>query len=96
VNLSARQFREPGLPSRVAQALASSGLEPRRLTLEVTETSMVDDLGTAEATRAALRRLGVHVAVDDFGTGFSGLGVLKHYPVDLPGLDDDDIENVSS
>jgi EAL domain-containing protein (putative c-di-GMP-specific phosphodiesterase class I) len=58
VNLSARQFREPGLPGQVAQALASSGLEPRRLTLEVTETSMVDDLGTAEATLAALRRLG--------------------------------------
>jgi diguanylate cyclase (GGDEF)-like protein len=87
VNLSARQFHEPGLPSRVAQALASSGLEPRRLTLEITETSMVDDLGTAEATLAALRRLGVHVAVDDFGTGFSALGVLKHYPVDLLKID---------
>jgi EAL domain-containing protein (putative c-di-GMP-specific phosphodiesterase class I) len=48
---------------------------------------MVDDLGTAEATLAALRGLGVHVAVDDFGTGFSALGALKHYPVDSLKID---------
>jgi EAL domain-containing protein (putative c-di-GMP-specific phosphodiesterase class I) len=48
---------------------------------------MVDDLGTAVATLAALRGLGVHVAVDDFGTGFSALGALKHYPVDSLKID---------
>ena len=48
---------------------------------------MVDDLGKAEATLAALRELGVHVAVDDFGTGFSALGALKHYPVDSLKID---------
>jgi diguanylate cyclase (GGDEF)-like protein len=87
VNLSPRQLREPELPSQVAQALARSGLDPRRLTLEITETSMIDDLGTAEATLTALRRLGIHVAVDDFGTGFSALGALKHYPVDSLKID---------
>jgi diguanylate cyclase (GGDEF)-like protein len=87
VNLSARQLREPALPSQVAEALARSGLDPRRLTLEITETSMIDDPGTAEATLAALRELGVHVAVDDFGTGFSALGALKHYPVDSLKID---------
>jgi diguanylate cyclase (GGDEF)-like protein len=87
VNLSPRQLRHPELPSRVAQALTSSGLDPHRLTLEITESSMVDDLGTAEATLQALRGLGVHVAVDDFGTGFSALGALKHYPVDSLKID---------
>jgi diguanylate cyclase len=87
VNLSPRQLREPELPRRVAQALARSELDPGRLTLEITETSVVDDLDRAEATLAALRELGVHVAVDDFGTGFSALGALKHYPVDSLKID---------
>jgi len=65
VNLSGRQLRERHLPSRVAQVLASSGLDPRRLTLEITETSVVDDLGAAGATLAALRELGC-----DHGQGY--------------------------
>jgi predicted signal transduction protein with EAL and GGDEF domain len=87
VNLSARQLRDSRLPQRVAQALARSTLEPHRLTLEVTETSMIDDLGAAGASLGALRALGVRVAVDDFGTGFSALGALKHHPVDSLKID---------
>jgi diguanylate cyclase len=87
VNLSARQLRDSQLPQRVARALARSTLEPHRLTLEVTETSMIDDLGTAGASLGALRALGVRVAVDDFGTGFSALGALKHHPVDSLKID---------
>jgi EAL domain-containing protein (putative c-di-GMP-specific phosphodiesterase class I) len=96
VNLSPRQLREPELPSRVAQSLARSGLDPGRLTLEITETSVVDDLGRAEATLAALRELGVHVAVDDFGTGFSALGALKHYPVDSLKIDRSFVDGLGS
>jgi diguanylate cyclase (GGDEF)-like protein len=87
VNLSVRQLRDRHLPERVAQALASSGLDPRRLTLEITETSMIEDLNAAGTTLRAIRELGVHVAVDDFGTGFSALGALKHYPVDSLKID---------
>jgi len=96
VNLSARQLRERHLPERVAQALASSGLDPRRLTLEVTETSMIDDLETVATTLRALRALGVRFAVDDFGTGFSTLGALKHYPVDCLKIDRSFIDGLGS
>jgi predicted signal transduction protein with EAL and GGDEF domain len=75
VNLSARQLRDRYLPERVAQAL------------EITETSMIEDLNAAGTTLRAIRELGVHVAVDDFGTGFSALGALKHYPVDSLKID---------
>jgi diguanylate cyclase (GGDEF)-like protein len=87
VNLSGRQLRERDLPERVAQTLAAAGLDPRRLTLEITETSMIDDLDAATATLHVLRELGVWVAVDDFGTGFSALATLKHYPVDSLKID---------
>jgi len=87
VNLSARQLRDPDLPGQVASVLASSGLDPARLTLEITETTMVHDPDTAATTLAALRRLGVRVAVDDFGTGYATLGSLKHYPVDQLKID---------
>jgi diguanylate cyclase (GGDEF)-like protein len=87
VNLSARQLRDPHLPQRVGYTLASTGLDPRRLTLEITETSMVDDLGSAGAALAAIRDLGVRVAIDDFGIGFSALASLKHFPVDALKID---------
>jgi EAL domain len=84
------------LPARVAQALARSGLDPGRLTLEITETSVVDDLGRAEATLAGLRESGVQIAVDDFGTGFSALGALKHYPVDSLKIDRSFVDGLGS
>jgi EAL domain-containing protein (putative c-di-GMP-specific phosphodiesterase class I) len=96
VNLSARQLRDRHLPERVAQALATSGLDPHRLTLEVTETSMIDDLEAAGATLRAIRALGVHLAVDDFGTGFSALGALKHYPVDSLKIDRSFVDGLGS
>ena len=96
VNLSARQLRDPELPDRVAQALTRSGLNPHRLTLKITETSIVDDVGTGEATLATLRALGVHVAVDDFGTGFSALGALKHYPADSLKIDRSFVDGLGS
>jgi diguanylate cyclase len=87
VNLSAHQLRDPELLSGIEQALARSGLDPHRLTLEVTESSMIADPGNAKATLQALRQLGIRIAVDDFGTGYSGLASLKHYPVDSLKID---------
>ena len=87
VNLSPRQLRESELPGQVATVLASSGLDPGRLTLEITETSMIHDPDTTATTLGELRRLGVRVAVDDFGTGFATLGSLGHYPVDRLKID---------
>jgi diguanylate cyclase (GGDEF)-like protein len=87
VNLSTRQFRDPALLDLITQVLASSGLEPHRLTLETTEAAILDGVGTAEATLAALKALGVRIAVDDFGTGFSTHGGFRHYPVDSLKID---------
>lgn len=85
VNLSARQLR-PALVDEVAGALSSSGLDARCLTLEVTETLLVDGPGAVEVL-TALRGLGVSIAIDDFGTGWSSLGALQRYPVDVLKLD---------
>ena len=74
--------REPGFGDLVRGELAASGVDPGRLTLEITERTAVDDLARAGAVLQPLRALGVHVALDDFGTGFSSLGYLAGLPVD--------------
>jgi diguanylate cyclase (GGDEF)-like protein/PAS domain S-box-containing protein len=85
VNLSARQLR-PALVNEVSAALQSAGVEARCLTLEVTETLLVEGPGAVEVL-TALRALGVSIAIDDFGTGWSSLGALQRYPVDVLKLD---------
>jgi EAL domain-containing protein (putative c-di-GMP-specific phosphodiesterase class I) len=85
VNLSARQLT-PELVDAVGEALAAASLESRQLTLEVTETLLVDGPGAVEVL-ATMRALGVAIAIDDFGTGWSSLGSLQRYPVDILKLD---------
>lgn len=82
VNLSPMQLHEPDLIDTVANALSSAGLEPRLLTLELVESSVVDDLEIARARLAELKVLGVRIAVDDFGTGYSSLSHLRTLPID--------------
>ncbi len=82
VNVAGRQVADPGFGDLVRAELAASGVEPHRLTLEITERTAVDDLARAGAVLQPLRALGVHVALDDFGTGFSSLGYLAGLPVD--------------
>jgi EAL domain-containing protein (putative c-di-GMP-specific phosphodiesterase class I) len=82
VNLSVRQLQQPDLVTDVAGALDASGLDPADLMLELTESVLVlDDQATVQRLRA-LRALGVHLAVDDFGTGRSALAYLRQLPVD--------------
>ncbi len=82
VNVAGRQVADPGFADLVRAELAASGVEPHRLTLEITERTAVEDLARAGAVLQPLRALGVHVALDDFGTGFSSLGYLAGLPVD--------------
>jgi diguanylate cyclase (GGDEF)-like protein len=82
VNVSARQVAAPEFGGLVAAVLAETGVAPHRLTLEVTEQTAVEDLQRASAVLQPLRTLGVHVSLDDFGTGFSSLGYLAQLPVD--------------
>lgn len=87
VNISARQFALPDLPQRVAVVLKETGLAPERLELEITEGVAMQDIGRTIAILAELKQLGVKIAVDDFGTGFSSLSYLKRFPLDKLKID---------
>jgi diguanylate cyclase (GGDEF)-like protein len=81
VNFSAGQFVRTDLMDTVTRALVTAGLPPATLTLELTETSLLDDAETTVSRLAALAALGVRVAIDDFGTGYSSLAYLRRLPV---------------
>jgi predicted signal transduction protein with EAL and GGDEF domain len=89
VNLSRKQLAQPGLVREVADALAASGVAPARLTFEVTETAVMDDPDVAESRLLELRSLGVGLAIDDFGKGYSSLGLLQRFPFDTLKIDRD-------
>lgn len=82
VNLSPRLVSDASLPAVVAQSLGRHGIEPHRLTVEVTESSVVTDLTRATAVLRELRDIGVRLAMDDFGTGYSSLALLQQLEVD--------------
>ena len=87
VNVSARQFRENHITAAVAEALAESGLEPKYLELELTESLVMQDVERAIETMKELRGLGVRLSIDDFGTGYSSLSALKRFPVERLKID---------
>jgi diguanylate cyclase (GGDEF)-like protein/PAS domain S-box-containing protein len=87
VNLSGRQFQHASLVADVARVLRQSGIDPRSLKLEITESVLMRDVEATVATCDALKRLGVQLAIDDFGTGYSSLGQLKRFPFDALKID---------
>ena len=87
VNVSARQLTQPGLIENVERILGEAGLDPRLLTLEITESVLVQDPAMAQARLEALRVLGVRIAIDDFGQGYSSLAYLQRFPLDLVKID---------
>ncbi|KJC49650.1 diguanylate cyclase [Bradyrhizobium sp. LTSP857] len=87
VNLSPLQFRSGNLLSVVTDALKHSGLPPRRLELEITETLLLEKSAQVLATLHALRALGVRISMDDFGTGYSSLSYLRSFPFDKIKID---------
>jgi diguanylate cyclase (GGDEF)-like protein/PAS domain S-box-containing protein len=87
VNLSARQLLDPDLGETVREALGASGLDAGALCLEVTETAQITDLPQAAKVMAGLHDLGVRLAIDDFGVGYSSLMSLKRLPVDALKID---------
>jgi diguanylate cyclase (GGDEF)-like protein/PAS domain S-box-containing protein len=80
VNLSARQIPDPGLVDEVASSLASSGLPPASLVLELTESAIMQQPERSASVLRELRALGVQLAIDDFGTGYSSLSYLQQLP----------------
>ena len=100
VNISAAEFNRPDFVSRFERVLHSTGTDPSRLELEITESLLVDDLGAAARRLHQLEDLGLRTAIDDFGTGYSSLSYLHELPLhtlkidrsflgDLTGVDDD-------
>lgn len=88
VNLSAKQFRRDlDLVSIARSCLQSSGIAPNRLTLEITESILIDDSGLVIETLERLRAIGVRTALDDFGTGYSSLSYLEILPLDKVKID---------
>jgi diguanylate cyclase (GGDEF)-like protein len=94
VNLSPAEFNHGDLLARICAALGDSGLPPEHLELELTEGVLMDDVNGAIALLERLRSLGVHLAVDDFGTGFSSLSYLKRLPIDVLKIDQSFIRDV--
>ena len=87
VNLSARQLQQPDLPQLVAEVLASTGLAGGCLTLELTESLLINDIDVTVARLTTLKALDVRLAIDDFGTGYSSLAYLRQFPIDILKID---------
>ena len=87
VNVSTRQLADPDFPHDVRAAIDAAGIEPSRLTLEITEHLLLDDGDLMQQRLQALKEIGVHLAVDDFGTGYSALSYLQKFPVDVLKID---------
>jgi EAL domain-containing protein (putative c-di-GMP-specific phosphodiesterase class I) len=82
VNLSASQFHEPQLVTELASILKNTGMPAGLLELEITESMVMRDTDRAVQIMESLRRMGIRISIDDFGTGHSSLGYLKRFPVD--------------
>jgi diguanylate cyclase (GGDEF)-like protein len=87
VNLSARQLQHTDVSSDVSAVLEATGLDPRALKLEITESVAIDDADQGLTSLWLLKGVGVQLAIDDFGTGFSSLGYLKRIPADTIKID---------
>jgi diguanylate cyclase (GGDEF)-like protein len=95
VNISAVQFRSPGLMQVIVGALAASGLEPTRLEIEITETVLLQQRETTLAVLHQLRALGIRIAMDDFGTGYSSLTYLQCFPFDKIKIDRSFVKDIA-
>ena len=87
VNVSPRQFLDPQLGTTIARCVGQVGLRADRLALEITESALVKDTGQAVAIVRSLKALGLEIALDDFGVGYSSLSYLKHFPIDRLKID---------
>ena len=87
VNLSAAEVARPGFAAELQATLDAAGVDPARLGVEITETTLLQSGGAAEDTLAALQAMGVTIGIDDFGTGYSSLGYLKRFALDVIKID---------
>lgn len=81
INLSGRQFRDNSLIKNISHILEETGTEARYITLEITESMLIDDIEKVVNTLKCLSEMGIHISIDDFGTGYSSLSYLKRFPI---------------
>ncbi|MDF2369319.1 MAG: EAL domain-containing protein [Rhizobiaceae bacterium] len=96
VNVSAKQLADPGFPDQVKQVLEDTGLAPSRLELEVTETGIISVASLALNVIRKLKELGVQIAMDDYGTGYSTLATLHNFPFDKIKIDREFIKDIDT
>jgi EAL domain-containing protein (putative c-di-GMP-specific phosphodiesterase class I) len=94
VNVSARQLQEPGEVAVLIDTIRDSGVDPRRVKLEVTESALIDNPEAAATALRQLKSLGLMLAIDDFGTGYSSLSYLSQYPLDTLKIDQSFVFNM--
>ncbi|MFO1167422.1 MAG: EAL domain-containing protein [Rhodoblastus sp.] len=95
VNMSPIQFRKKNVPLQVARILSETGLDPRRLELELTENIVMQDIDAVANDLRELHRLGISIAIDDFGTGYSSLSYIKKLPVQRIKIDQTFVRNMT-
>jgi diguanylate cyclase (GGDEF)-like protein len=95
VNVSAVQFRQPEFLAHVKEALEASGIDPRLLEIEITESVLIEELKVAAHTLRRLDRMGVRTALDDFGTGYSSLAYLQRLPIGALKIDRSFVSSLS-
>jgi len=87
VNLSAKQFADPHLLTQIRNVIEASNIPPQCLELEITESTLMDDVETAIHIMQEIKKTGVSIAIDDFGTGYSSLAYIKRFPIDVLKVD---------
>ncbi|HEY9753135.1 MAG TPA: EAL domain-containing protein, partial [Coleofasciculaceae cyanobacterium] len=95
VNLSARQFKQTTLLNSIDQILEETGLDPTLLVIELTETSVMEDVEVTIQTLQRLKTRGIHISIDDFGTGYSSLNYLKRFPIDSLKIDRSFVQDIT-
>ncbi|MBS1218495.1 MAG: signal transduction protein [Proteobacteria bacterium] len=96
INLSGRAFEDAELLPLIRALLKDTGLEPDQLTFEITETAAIANLAAATKFISALKDIGCHFALDDFGSGFCSFTYLKHLPVDKLKIDGSFVQNLAT
>lgn len=95
VNISARQFEQSDIVERVQHTIKESGIHPRWVTLELTESVMMNSSEESNIRLQALKQLGINIALDDFGTGYSSLSYLKKFPIDILKMDKSFVSDIT-
>jgi diguanylate cyclase (GGDEF)-like protein len=96
INVSPKQFRDPRLVAVLKQTIKRCGIDARRITLEITESALIENFDGAQDVLTQVRRMGVRIAIDDFGTGYSSLSYLARFRPDVLKLDKSFVDNIVS